>query len=243
MIKTYEDCKVTVLRSTQCPEVLVHHAIGLTMHKDPTVTEMTPSLCKFLLTAEHASVFEHATITFLIEGCSRSFLAQVTRQRTFSFTSGSQHYQPYGKYPAVVHKDLIGNKDMECAINVAYGSYDEMVSNNIPIEEARQALPNAAAVNIMITCDARNLVSFFRARRCERNVTEMIMVADAMWRHCVDWFPALFGQVGAPCVMDGKCNQCHMKSPKCKAPIDADFIRPLEECEAEEAEAREDAEC
>ena len=221
-LTTYNDITIETLRKTERPAFLVCLAAEQTQVMSPKGLGNDKELIKYLVKAEHHSPLEHALITFIIRGCSRSLLAQLTRQRTFKFTSSSQHYQDYRDYPCVIHPDFNVapfKASFEQSFGVAYGTYQALCDNGVPKEEARQVLPNAAAVNLIITADARNLMYFFRQRRCERNVAEMIFVADALWAICKDWFPELFTLVGPPCVM-GKCNQGKMKAAICKEPIE-----------------------
>jgi len=218
VIKKYDEAEVSVVRSTDCPALLVCNAASQTMYSEVQGAKNMAALIKSLVACEHHSVFEHASITFHIKNCSRSFLAQITRQRTFKFTSSSQHYQDYRDYPNMVHQDNdpvvldIYHKTFEYTAS----AYLELLNHGVKREEARQVLPNAAAVNLYVTADARNLMYFFRQRRCARNVAEMIQIADAMWHLSVLWFPELFSLVGSPCVMDGKCNQGSMQADVCK---------------------------
>ena len=221
-ITTYNDITLEILRKTERPGILVCDAAAQTMcmHPDPKRTT-DAGLIKYLVEAEHHSPLEHASMTFVIKGCSRSFLAQITRQRTFKFTSSSQHYQDSSDYPCVIHPDfLTSNRHMlgalQQSLELSYNTYSVLLNEGVAKEEARQVLPNAAAVNLIVTADARNLMYFLRQRRCERNVAEMKQVADALWHVCKDWFPELFTLVGAPCVMDGQCNQGKMMSDNCK---------------------------
>lgn len=219
-IQTYDDIIIEVNRATEHPANIVCMAAAQTQVMAP-VEYNDADLVKYLVTAEHHSPLEHAVMTFTIKGCSRSLLAQITRQRTFSFTSASQHYQDYSDWPCVISpscstgalRDINRNAFAAC-----YEAYDNLIAHGAPKEEARQVLPNACAVNITVTADARNLMYFFRQRRCSRNVDEMIRVADGLWRLCKDWFPELFTLVGPPCVMDKdhSCNQGKLQAAICQ---------------------------
>lgn len=219
MIKKYDEAEVKLIRSTDSPAMLICNAAAQTMSAEVQDTENMSSLIKALVEREHHSVLEHASITFHIKNCSRSFLAQITRQRTFKFTSSSQHYQDYRDYPNMVHQDSdpIVLDTFHQAFKYTTSAYMDLLNHGVKREEARQVLPNAAAVNLYVTADARNLMYFLRQRRCARNVAEMIQIADAMWRISEIWFPELFSLVGPPCITDGKCNQGSMQADECKA--------------------------
>lgn len=215
-IQSYDDMKIDLLDATVNPGRILRAALDITMKKNINLHgKVSSKTCKFLITAEHMSLLEHCKITIQATGISRSLLAQLTRQRTFSFTSASQHYQDYRMYPCIVHGCFAKGKGLVPAtfretLKECIKVYSDLVDFGMKPEEARQLLPSATAVNLIITADACNLVKFFRARRCNRNVQEMITFADKLHGLCLDWWPELFQHVGAPCFMDGKCNQGHL---------------------------------
>jgi thymidylate synthase (FAD) len=85
-----------------------------------------------------------------------------------------------------------------------------MTKHDMPKEEARQALPNACAVNQVITTNLRNLINFFSLRLCNRNVLEMRIFAHKLLSICTVVFPEFAKVVGPQCFMD-TCKQGKMK--------------------------------
>jgi len=209
-VQTYNEMSVEVMQATPYPAELVALAQSITMNSvaSAEIPAFTHKKAKFLLDAEHASLFEHVVYTFLIQGVSRSFLAQITRQRTASPTSGSQHYQSYEDYPCVIAPNKEGQvKDLyQYLFNTSIEIYKALLEHGEPREEARQVLTNAAAVNYLWTIDARNLYMFLRMRLCHRNVTEMSTFAEQVLSLVRPHFPELFDNVGPQCFMD-KCKQ------------------------------------
>ena len=205
-IKTYKSMTVELMQSTPYPAEMVALAQSITMKQESTdaIPLMTTKKIKFLLDAEHHSLLEHVIYTFLIQGVSRSFLAQITRQRTASPTSGSQHYQDYSDYPCAVQDNT--NSVMNASLAASFESYKILVDEGMPKEEARQVLPNAATVNYLWTIDARNLMYFLRQRLCYRNVSEMQIFAERVLSLVRSHFPELFYLVGPQCFM-GDCKQ------------------------------------
>jgi len=205
-IKDYSEMHIDLLQATMYPAEHVGLALSITMRQKPDdeVLVASEKLCGKLWKAEHTSVFEHVVYCFLIENVSRSFLAQITRQRTASPTSGSQHYQNYATYPMVIDKSY--EKEMTPALESALSTYRKCMSNDVPREEARQVLPNACAVNYLWTIDARNLMFFLRQRLCNRNVKEMRVFANRILSLVTPHFPELFMHAGTQC-KDGKCFQ------------------------------------
>ena len=215
----YQDTEITVVQATNNPGKLCKLACDHTMVAEPeTGKEASKSLLKFLVKAEHTSVLEHCVMTFAIKGVSRSLMAQVTRSRVSSPTCQSQHYQDYSEAPMVINESYFNRNSVlySEALTKSLGYYKELLANSETKEEARQVLPNAAAVNILWTVNARELMLFLRQRLCRRNVEEMYVFAHSILLECFRWWPELFEFAGAPCAMDGKCNQGRMRSPLCK---------------------------
>lgn len=204
---------VEIMQSTPCPQCLVGLAQSITMaaKADADISPLTAKQAQFLVEAEHTSLFEHCVYTFLIQGVSRSFLAQITRQRTASPTSGSQHYQDYSDYACAVHPTLADdNSDVEISLSKAFADYSFLLEQGVAREEARQVLPNAACVNYLWTIDARNLFFFLRQRLCNRNVLEMRIFANTVLDMVKPHFPELFDCAGPQCFM-GECKQGRMQ--------------------------------
>jgi thymidylate synthase (FAD) len=208
-ILTYDQMDVELLRKTPYPAELVALAMQITMKSDPIddIPLFTEKKAKFLWYAEHRSLFEHVQYTFLIQNVSRSFLGQITRQRTASPTSGSQHYQDYSDYPVVISKKLKDTELAEVNFGNSFGDYHHAIYQlDVPREEARQLLPMGATVTYLWTIDALNLAKFLRQRMCNRNVLEMRIFANRVLDLVIDHFPELFNFIGPQCCM-GECHQ------------------------------------
>ena len=208
-IQTYADMTVEMLRATDYPAELVALAMSITQKASPaeSIPTLTKKKCKFLWDAEHVSLFEHVGYTFLIQGVSRSFLAQITRQRTASPTSGSQHYQLYQDYPCTAAEE---NELIENACAMSFTTYQTLMDQGMPREEARQVLPNASCVNYLWTIDALNLFKFLRQRLCNRNVLEMRIFAYRVLSLVIAHFPQWFDNCGPQCYTDD-CKQGFMQ--------------------------------
>ena len=214
-VQNYGDMEVRLIVCTEGMYYTISLARAITMKQDTSnINHMQPADYKFLLVAEHTSLFEHASFTFLLSGISRSLLAQITRHRICSFTAGSQHYQDYSDYPLVIDSSISNTtnlkKSFEGALEHSMLTYENAILRGTPKEEARQVLPNAMAVNLLWTINARSLVNFLRLRLCKRNVKEMRVLAEKVWRICYDVLPELFIWVGPQCFMDGVCKQGKM---------------------------------
>jgi len=219
MIKSYNDMQVVVKWATPNPgkeirEALTNTMADVSMLTDEPEGNVSSKLLKFLFDAEHSSVVEHAVISFMIQGASRSWLAQITRHRMASMTSSSQHYQDYRDYDHIVHPDLITDGDIRSFLDYAVYSYALLIGHGMSKEEARQVLPNAMAVNFKWTINARSLYNFMRLRMCLRNVTEIRIFCTKIFPLVQQWWPEYADILGPPCVTDGKCNQGSMSCGK-----------------------------
>jgi len=212
MIQSYRSMEVTTNWATPNPGVEVQAAMDMTMKR--SVDRRKPVSAKslrFLFSAEHTEVVEHAIISFTFENISRSLLAQVTRQRLASKTSASQHYQNYSAYKEMVSQDISVTQlgIMVELFRTSDEAYTNLINDGMPKEEARQVLTNAKAVNLMYTTNASALYVMFRKRSCLRNVEEMLILMYKMWVEVQKWWPEYADILGPPCYL-GKCNQGYM---------------------------------
>ncbi len=84
---TPEAEKVIAMASRTC-----YSALDLDGLRDKAETADNAAYIRRVLASGHASVVEHASFTFGIEGVSRTLLAQITRHRLASFSVQSQRY-------------------------------------------------------------------------------------------------------------------------------------------------------
>lgn len=227
-IQTYNDITIQVLSATATSGTM-KLACDVTQKRGVNpegvlYTQLPFSTSKFLITAEHTSILEHASMSLLASGISRSLLAQVTRQRHFSFTSASQHYQDYRDYPMSLrpdweaysiqsangHKEYWRAKKYAEALQASLDAYIRLIELGEKPEEARQVLPNACTVNLVITANPRALLEFLTVRLCKRNTLEMQIFAEKLKAVCEDWLPEIFKHAVPYCKSNGHCNQGKM---------------------------------
>lgn len=130
-----------------------------------------------ILKQKHYSVLEHSSYTFLLTGISRADSHEIVRHRHFSFSQESQRFvmqrEPFqiSVHPTIEREveDLAGyaeslSKDFEYA-NDLYDSLKERgFEHKQAAEAARQALPNAAAVTMVVTGNVRSWMEFISKR-------------------------------------------------------------------------------
>lgn len=164
----------------------------------------------------HHSVIEHASFTFSIEGVSRALTHQLVRHRIASYSQQSQRYVPLREpsfvTPPSVMEDAELRAEFEALMAKAWECY-RMLSEKVPAEDARYALPNACTTNITVTMNARELWHFFSLRTCRRSQWEIRQVADEMLRQVKRVSPSIFSEAGPGCVR-GPCPEGKMTCGK-----------------------------
>lgn len=120
-----------------------------------------------ILRQGHYSVLEHASVTFLVRGVSRSLLTELTRHRHLSFSVVSQRYVDYSQTEPVIPPAMRSNSGMAAHLRRQYArdvaTYEAYVatlvadglSRKAAREAARSVLPNAAPVDMVVTGNLR----------------------------------------------------------------------------------------
>jgi thymidylate synthase (FAD) len=164
----------------------------------------------------HHSVIEHAYYTFSIEGVSRALTHQLIRHRIASFSQQSQRYVSLKEAsfvtPPSIAKDDELKAEFEELMAKAWDCYRKL-SQKVPAEDSRYALPNACTTNITVTMNARELWHFFSLRCCNRAQWELREVADEMLRQVKRVSSSIFSEAGPGCVR-GPCPEGKMSCGK-----------------------------
>ena len=187
--------KVTCLnRSHEDPENFLNYIVRITFSKklsktDDMASEITDrkndnfNLLINTIEMNHQSILEHVNVTYAIEGASRSFLAQITRHRLFSFLSASQHYMDYSDMADFVVPVEIQEqgptyvKEYLEACKKSILEYKSLIDKGIDHSVARQVLPNGMKNQLIITGNLRQWKNFLNLRLCGRNTSEIEYVA------------------------------------------------------------------
>lgn len=118
----------------------------------------------------HFSIIEHASVSYFIEGVSRSLLAELSRHRHLSFSVRSQRFVDEAEAKIVLppaFRDIKGKDTLKhVLLNSATGSsnaYEGMVrylsGEGVPRKQAREAaravLPNMVEVKMVVTGNLR----------------------------------------------------------------------------------------
>ena len=219
--------KVKLLWYTPDPE-LVCATAALTSSKVYSPSEILQKLTKDkarkiverIISFGHYSIIEHAYFTFSIEEVSRAMTHQLVRHRMASYIEQSQRYVKYGDFKHfIVPKTIAENEDTkkiyEIALTQISESYQKLLRLDVPTEDARYILSNAAKTNILVTMNARGLRHFFNLRCCARAQWEIREVAIEMLRQVKQVAPGLFQNSGPFCVEFGYCREKELKPQAC----------------------------
>ncbi|WP_203899420.1 FAD-dependent thymidylate synthase [Virgisporangium aliadipatigenens] len=170
--------------------------------KPNPATATNAGYLKHILEVGHLSVLEHGTVTFYMEGVSRSFTHELIRHRHFSYSQLSQRYVPE-KNAAMVEPDVIA-EDPElhakfvAATEASVRAYTELLQGleerfadvenaTLRRKQARQAaravLPNATETRIVVTGNYRAWRHFIAMRATEHADVEIRALAVECLRH------------------------------------------------------------
>ncbi|MBN1682381.1 FAD-dependent thymidylate synthase [Candidatus Bathyarchaeota archaeon] len=152
---------------------------------------------------------QHLSFTFAIEGISRACSHQLVRHRIASFSQQSQRYIQVKKLEQniVVPPKMSENAKNHFLSNIEKirETYDVLINEGVPREDARFILPNATQTSLLLTMDGKSLKHFFGLRLCTRAQWEIRLLAEEMLKLVKKIEPELFCDVGPYCVQLGKC--------------------------------------
>lgn len=160
----------------------------------------------------HESPLEHVTFTFGIEDISRACSHQLVRHRIASYSQKSQRYITEGDFSYVIPDSIIDThmlKKYSSLMDKITETYQILIEEGVPKEDARMILPNACTTSIIVTMNVRSLLNFFKHRDCKRAQWEIRGLAQEMMRICKEVAPRLFAHAGASC-RSGKCSEGSM---------------------------------
>ena len=147
--------KVELLSITPNAESLIASAYGICTGKDTIPLENIQKWIK----RGHLSPIEHASASFLIDGISRSCLAQITRHRLSSFSVQSMRYCDVSKNDIIMPDSI---KDDEYArvlflakVKSLRETYKILTKIGIPKQDARYVLPIGTTTKLIMSSNFR----------------------------------------------------------------------------------------
>ena len=192
-------------------------------------TEKKWKLVKKVLDSGHLSIAEFCSFTFVIEGVSRSLLAQITRHRAgVVFAVQSQRYVEFKEsfdtiselfenpktdkdedyLISVANKYFVGvTKDNYRMYIQAFLSYLQGIKLGMKPEDARAFLPNATKTNITMSINLRELMHVAGLRMCMKAQAEIRHLFGCIKQE-VDIYDKRLGDLLQPkCEKFGYCTE------------------------------------
>jgi len=193
------------------------HSITKPEELEKTPNDELKSILKHVINLGHTSIIEHTSFTFAISDVSRSLTHQLVRHRIASYAQQSQRYVNLKKPNYVIPPKINANKIMKKAyqktMDIIWKQYNTLLEMNIPAEDSRYVLPNAACTNIIVTMNARSLLNFFELRCCLHAQWEIRILANLMLKEIQKKAPIIFKNAGPPCKSKGVCTENNKECP------------------------------
>jgi len=206
---------VKLIGFTPNPEKLPAMAAKLTHSKtkpedlDKSSEKELNAILEYVMKLGHTSVIEHTSFTFAISNVSRSLTHQLVRHRIASYAQQSQRYvnleEPNYVVPPTIEKEKKLKKAYDETMDVIWKQYNKLLQMDIPAEDSRYVLPNAACTNIIVTMNARSLLNFFELRCCLHAQWEIRKLANKMLTEIKKVAPTIFKKAGPPCKTRNVC--------------------------------------
>ncbi len=148
-----------------------------------------------LIAKGHESVIEHASATFEIT-CSRVTSHQLVRHRLASYSQESQRYVKQDIDEAYMPASVLADdKWMEWYEDFMYDcmiSYQAMIDQGIPKEDARYALPSAMPTRIVMTANFREWRHIIKIRTSKHAQIEIGDTMDKVAAILCEQAPSVF---------------------------------------------------
>lgn len=167
-----QQVRLPLSQETVSEAVAMAEKAGRTCYK----SETKGSPCDFLskiLHRGHESVLEHITISAVLT-TDRSVTHQLVRHRHCAFSMESQRYVNYNKKGTIqlIKPQFFGDPSLPFSPTTLFkgrcqtmvDSYENLIKEGLPPEEARGLLPNCTATTIAVTTNLREWRHIFRMR-------------------------------------------------------------------------------
>lgn len=173
--------EVTILDRTRTPIFNISVAAGTCYGKDDAGFERVERCYKM----GHMSVFEHAFVTFEVDGLSRACSHQLVRHRLASFCQQSQRWckidvndDEWYVMPDSLDED--GQVEFVNQMAIAATTYERLLERGVRPEDARYVLPEACKTKIVCTMNCRELFHFLDMRQSKAAQWEIRRLAELL---------------------------------------------------------------
>lgn len=148
-----------------------------------------------LIRRGHFGPYEHAQAFFVVEGISRTCMAQVMRHRFLSGDVQSMRYCNFEQSGMVVPQEIEGTDEqavVEEHWNNCVTLYNDLLEQGYKKEDARFVLPVGTKVNMSFSANARTLMHFIDMRHAGDAQWEARDFAKQVLDEAEKWAPITF---------------------------------------------------
>lgn len=130
------------------------------------------------------SSWEFVDYVFLVEGVSRAYTHQQVRTRQASYAQQTMRVLDMGNFDYVyserINSDPYAKKLVDTCLQTIQATYNRLIEEGIPAEDARGILPTNIATNIVCKFNLRTFVDLAKSRTGGRTQGEYQQVVQAM---------------------------------------------------------------
>jgi thymidylate synthase (FAD) len=172
--------------------------------EDNMTAESASSFVSLIIKSGHESVIEHEKISVKVI-CDRGITHEIVRHRIASYSQESTRYCNYSQdkfgneltfiKPFFWEENSQSYKIWYEAMRGAEKQYLELISLNVPPEQARTVLPNSLKTEIVVTMNLREWRHFFKLRTSKRAHPQMREISIPLLRKMQNLLPIIFGDI------------------------------------------------
>ena len=175
--------EIEIISATANPLDVIALAAGTSYGKN----DKKHSRVRNVFNAGHMSCFEHASVTFRVNGISRACSHQLVRHRLASYVQKSQRYTKVDSGDDwYVQPPVFNNPDCGVFFDKAMFEmqqlYWDAIEAGIKPEDARYLLPEATKTEITCTMNVRTLFHFLNLRTDSHAQWEIRYMANELWQ-------------------------------------------------------------
>jgi len=178
-----------------------------------TIDDKKHTLLKHLISREHYGPLEHVHASFSVKGVSRVVMSQATRHRHLSFDIQSQRYCDFSDEDYAIPKSFtdpdhftrddgtvdmsegkqeVGKWKFENAVESDIRTYENLVEDGFPKEDARYVLPTAMEVDMVVSGNLRALLHVVNMRSKADVQGETRELAESVSNEIEEWVPTVY---------------------------------------------------
>jgi len=201
----------TILQITSNPLELIELS-GRCCYKseDKITPDSAQKFAKMLLNLGHESVIEHAVATVKFV-CDRGVTHEIVRHRIASYSQESTRYCNYGKLGVKFvipswcdnieagifnfpDKDVAENQWLSAMLD-AEARYLSLLELGWTPQQARSVLPNSLKTEIIMTCNLREWIHFFKLRTSKKAHPDMWAITRPLLEKFKKAIPVIFDDI------------------------------------------------